>query len=221
MLTIIQNDHRVPPGLFGPRADRPARVVRLFEGEPLPDFAEVTGLMVLGGYMSVHDTLRYPFLAPLKRFMAEAVEREIPLLGICLGGQLLAEVLGAPVTRDHRSERGLLPLQLTAEGERDPLFTGVSQTFHSLQWHSDSFDIPPGAVHLAASSRCPGQAFRFRQAWGLQFHPEVDEAIVTEWSRITGAGEEAIREFRRGWDKHLATSRKLLANFLGLLSPAD
>ncbi|BCR06532.1 GMP synthase [Desulfuromonas versatilis] len=221
MLTIIQNDQRVPAGLFGPRADRPARVVRLCDGEPLPDFSQVSGLMVLGGYMSVHDTLRYPYLTPLKEFMAAAVEREIPLLGICLGGQLLAEVLGAPVTCNHRGERGLLPLQLTPAAQSDPLFAGVSPTFHSLQWHSDSFDIPGGAVHLALSRHCPGQAFRYRRAWGLQFHPEVDETIVAAWSRFTGAGEEVVTGFRAGLDRHLATSGRLLANFLRLLGKAD
>lgn len=225
MIYLLQLDGRVPPGLYGDHlreSGLPHRLLRLYEGEPLPDSGQAGALIVFGGYMGVHDEADYPFLKPLKGYLREAVEAEVPVLGICLGGQLLAEVLGGRVTTGFRGEKGLRPLELAPDAGRDPLFDGFPTIFEAFEWHNDSFDLPPEAIPLAYSAVCPGQAFRCRNAWGLQFHPEVDHRIVSAWSaKVDPAGGYAAA-FAAGEGEHRAMAIRLLENFLrcaGVLGP--
>ncbi len=106
--------------------------------------------------------------------MSRLLATGTPLLGICLGGQLLAEVAGGAVSSNRCGEKGLVEIELTAGGRADPLLAGIDDRFQAFQWHNDSFAVPPPAQHLARSVACPGQAFRLGNAWGVQFHPEVD-----------------------------------------------
>lgn len=220
MLHLIQNDPNVPAGILGDILRERGiafRTVRLYAGDGLPPAGETSSCIVLGGFMGVRDTAEYPFLDPLKVFMAGAAERGTPLLGICLGGQLLASALGAEVRSGSRGERGVCGISLTEGALNDPLFAGIPESFRAFQWHSDSFDPPAGAVHLAASPICPGQAFRFGScAYGLQFHPEVNVEIAADWSRRTGAGGEAVEAFRQREEECTRVARRLLENFLGL-----
>jgi GMP synthase-like glutamine amidotransferase len=220
MLHLIQNDPYVPAGLLDDilrERNADSRTVRLYVGDPLPSQREASAIIVLGGFMGVRDAAKHPFLAPLKVFMAGAAERGTPLLGICLGGQLLASALGAEVCSGIRGERGVGGIDLTEAALKDPLFAGITESFRAFQWHSDSFDLPAGAVHLASSPVCPGQAFRFGPcAYGLQFHPEVNTEIVADWSRRTGAGDEAVEAFRQREVECTRVARLLLENFLGL-----
>jgi GMP synthase-like glutamine amidotransferase len=220
MLHLIQNDPHVPPGILDDLLrERGAafQTVRLDSGETLPAPGEASSCIVLGGFMGVRDAARYPFLDLLKVFMADAARREKPLLGICLGGQLLASALGAEVRSGSRGERGVCDVSLTEAAPDDPLFAGLPGIFPVFQWHGDSFDLPAGAVHLASSPACPGQAFRFGAlAWGLQFHPEVNVEIAADWSRRTGAGREAVEYFRRQEETCKRFARRLLGNFLGV-----
>jgi GMP synthase-like glutamine amidotransferase len=198
MIHIIQNHPAVPAGIFGEilrGMEAPHRTVHLYAGNSLPARAEASAVIVLGGYMGVHDVADYPFLGPLGAFMRSATEAGTPLLGICLGGQLLAQVLGGEVRSKQRSEKGLQEIRLTSAGQDDPLFAGLLPAFAAFEWHNDSFDVPPGAVHLASSAVCPGQAFRCRNAWGLQFHPEVDAAIVETWSSPTDPQGKLLAAF--------------------------
>jgi GMP synthase (glutamine-hydrolysing) len=223
MLTIIQNDPEVPLGAY---ADYLAelgvkyRIFHPYAGEALPPLAEVSAIIVLGGAMGVHDTDRHPFLAAVKDFIRAALEREVPFLGICLGGQLLADVLGARVTANSpHGEKGTLPVTLTGAGAVDPLFVGLDRQFASFQWHNDSFAIPVGAVHLASSPACPNQAFRIgTSAYGTQFHPEMNRQMIAEWSSWTPATAARTSEFLAGFDSRAAeyrsASRRLLVNFL-------
>ena len=182
MLTIIQNDPEVPLGAFAgylAEAGTPFTIVHPYAGEALPPVGEVSAVIVLGGAMGAHDTGRHPFLVGLKGFIRACVADTIPFLGICLGGQLLADALEGHVTSDACGEKGTLTVRLTPEGEEDPLFAGVPEEFVTFQWHNDCFAPPEGAPLLASSPSCPGQTFRFgANAYGLQFHPEVDRAIV-------------------------------------------
>ncbi len=214
-IDILQLDPEVPAGVF---ADLLAewqvhfRLLRPDLGEPLP-----TGgapVIVLGGRMGVHDEEAHPFLAEVKAFMAACLASATPLLGICLGGQLLSAVAGGVVTSQSRGEKGLVAITLSGAGAADPLFAGLGSDLSAFEWHNDSFTIPPGAVPLAGSATCPGQAFRLGRAWGLQFHPEVDEAIVAAWSRGDPDREALITAFAAAAATHRALAAALLANFL-------
>jgi GMP synthase-like glutamine amidotransferase len=141
----------------------------------------------------------------------------MPVLGICLGGQLLADALGGRATARSRGERGVRRISLSREGECDPLFAGLPNPFVSFQWHYDSFDLPASAIHLASTGTCPGQAFRCQNAYGLQFHPEVDEPIIAGWCRRAGVDDAAVKEFREVHGAYQAASRKMLQNFLAML----
>lgn len=223
MLVIVQNDPEVPPGTYEEQLRKegvPFRIVKPFAGEELPPSAGVSAVIILGGAMGVHDTDRYPFLLQVKAFIRESVGERIPLLGICLGGQLLADVLGARVTANSGfGEKGTLPVSLTAAGVADPLFTGIDREFITFQWHGDSFEVPADGVKLASSPACPNQAFRVGpNAWGLQFHPEVDRAVVDVWARWTAEtspdADRFLAEFARAEEGYRRASRRLLANFL-------
>jgi GMP synthase-like glutamine amidotransferase len=210
VLEIIQSDAEVPIGVFGDLLvewHMPFHIVRLDIGEPLP--ARADAVIVLGGTMGFHDDDLHPFLPLLKQFMGRMLAEGTPLLGVCLGAQLLAGVSGGVVSSNCCGERGLVAIKLTAAGSADPLLAGIPASFKAFQWHNDSFTIPPGALHLARSANCSGQAFRIGNAWGVQFHPEVDEGIVAAWSRGLLTNEFAVAEAA-----HRALARQLLANFL-------
>jgi len=214
---IIQSDPRVPAGVFAELlADwqLPVRILRPDFGDALP--ANAAAVIVLGGAMGVHDEARHPFLREVKSFMGRMLSDGTPLFGICLGGQLLADVAGGVVSSNHNGEKGLVNVDLTAAGAGDPLFAGIGQRFQAFQWHNDSFTIPPGALHLAASSACPGQTFRLGNAWGVQFHPEVDGDIVTTWSERAPDRERLTVEFTVAEAVHRSLARRLLANFLAI-----
>jgi GMP synthase (glutamine-hydrolysing) len=223
MLLIIQNDPEVPAGNFNRTLtglEIPCRTIHPYAGDTIPQTAEVSAAIVLGGAMGVHDTAKHPFLVEVRGFIGDCVRMGTPFLGICLGGQLLADMLGGRVTSlSPFAEKGTSTVILTGAGDRDPLFSGIPHEFVSFQWHNDSFEIPVGGTHLAFSTACPGQAFRFGpSAWGTQFHPEADRAIVDSWARWTDdtahrAGE-LLDDFVRSETAYLEVSRRLLCNFL-------
>lgn len=214
-IDIIQCDPTVPVGVFGVLLTEwqvAFRITRPAAGEPLP--ADTQAVIILGGTMGVHDAPSHPFLSPLKTFMAQAVAAGTPLLGICLGAQLLADVSGGVVSSNCCGEQGLVKVSLTAAGLADPLFADCDRQFQAFQWHNDSFSIPPAALHLAASARCSGQGFRIGNAWGIQFHPEVDRQIVAAWSQHSQAGAAMLDAFAAAEAEHLCLAKRLLANFL-------
>lgn len=224
MVLVVQNDPNVPVGSYGEQLDEaavPWRLVRAFVGEPLPDPGELAAAIVLGGAMGVYDTARFPFLQSVRAFMADCVRVDLPLLGICLGGQLLADVCGAVVTSGQWGEKGVRSVTLTDAGGQDQLFTGIPREFLSFQWHNDSFALPAGGVLLASSPVCPHQAIRIgHHVYGLQFHPEVTAAVVAAWAgktRETSSGwEEYVAEFARHAPAYRSAAARLLANFLSL-----
>lgn len=219
MLQIIQNDPEVPAGNLLDELPVPYRVSHLYRGEPLPALADISGLIVLGGAMGANDEATHPFLAELKGLLREVVAGRVPYLGICLGGQLLATALGAPVVSRRWEELGSLAINLTPAAAGDPLFAGLPATFTTFQWHHDSFDLPPGALLLASSAACPHQAFRVGPvAWGLQFHPEVTESIIRDWCawdpETAGRVEQLVAAFTANAPAYAALSRLLRRNFL-------
>lgn len=130
MLYIIQSDPDVPPGLIRTELERlrlKYALLKIYQGEPLPPPTAITAAIVLGGSMGANDDARYPFLADLKKFIREVVAREIPYLGVCLGGQLLAAAMGAEVASNAYGEKGTLTAELTDEGSADALFDGIAR----------------------------------------------------------------------------------------------
>ena len=158
--------------------------VMVADGEPLPRLDGHAGIIAMGAPMSVNDSGRYAWLAPELEYVATAVRAGMPYWGICFGAQLLAGALGAEVVRGPRPEVGVLPVHATRAAAADPVFADLPATLPALQWHSDTFALPAGAVHLASSPAYPNQAFRWERAYGLQFHLEAPAALVEEWLSI-------------------------------------
>jgi len=148
-------------------------------GAPLPDIAAYDALIFLGGPMSVNDDL--PFLRREMEFIRQAMARRQPILGICLGAQLIARALGAAVRRNSSKEIGWYALRFTEAAAGDRLFDGLSMetVFH---WHGETFDLPPGAELLASSDLCRHQAYRIGdRVYALQFHLEVTPEMIADW----------------------------------------
>ncbi|HET9198688.1 MAG TPA: type 1 glutamine amidotransferase [Solirubrobacterales bacterium] len=165
------------------------RTVKPLAGQPLPGHDEVAGAVFMGGPMNVDEVERFPALAAEREWLAEAVERGMPVLGICLGAQLLARALGAEV-RAGEAEIGFAPVEVAAPD--DPLLGGLAPRSEVLHWHGDRFDLPDGAEHLASSERTACQAFRAGSAWGVLFHPEADFALVEAWLEVPAMVTEAV-----------------------------
>lgn len=150
-----------------------------------PSLDGYNGLIVLGGPMNVDETDKHPHLVQEVRLIEEALKKEIPILGICLGAQLIAKTLGAPVTKNPEKEIGWYDVFFNAEAKKDPLFSNFSATEKMFQWHGDTFAIPESAVHLASSATCTNQAFRYKNnVYALQFHLEVDTPMIERWFKI-------------------------------------
>src|SRR5256885_8398282 len=175
-MIVIQHEPGEGPGTLASLV-RGARLVRTFAGDPIPE--EADALVVLGGGMGVYEQDRLPHLADEIRLLQDCVERGRPVLGICLGSQLLAAALGAEVTRAPRKEIGFYRVRLLPAARQDALLSGAPESFVAFHWHGDAFALPAGAVPLASSTLTPLQAFRFgSRAWGLQFHLEVDDEVL-------------------------------------------
>ena len=225
MFLILQNDPQCPPGSCTEILEaggHPHRTVAGYGIEPFPDPAALTGVIVLGGEMGVHDTKEHPHLLRVLSFMSRAIEAGTPLLGICLGGQLLAQLAGGTVSsRSPHGEQGVCRVELNAAGVADPLFNGVPASFVTFQLHNDSFSTPPGATLLASSPACPAQAFRMANSvYGVQFHPEVDRSILSTWGSLSTPPCDFLPAFIEAEATFGAASHAILGNFVSLADAA-
>ena len=160
------------------RAQIPFRYLDISQGDVLTEpLSHYSHMVILGGAISAYEDDRYPFLQTEFKLLETAIAQGIPLLGICLGSQILAKVLGARVYRGASGrEAGWCNLQLTKAGLQDSLFQGFPTQFKVFESHQDTFDLPPGCVHLASSERYPNQSFCYNHTvWAIQFHLEIDE----------------------------------------------
>jgi len=194
---------------------------------PAPDeLAQHLAVIVLGGAMNADQDDVYPFLRDERDLVAAALERDVPLLGICLGAQQLACVHGGCVFDRPEPAVGWMPIRLVA---RDALFEGVPAEFRALEWHAQSFTVPEHACPLALRDGDVGvQAFRAgRRAWGLQFHPEIDAATLDAWLQRDNQGmrqraPEVLERLGRDRDEVAAASLELCARLVrNLLRSAD
>ncbi|HTZ22243.1 MAG TPA: type 1 glutamine amidotransferase [Opitutaceae bacterium] len=165
---------------------------RFFEPAELPEPGAVDFLVALGGPMSVNDEGEFPWLEPEKRFIRRVIEARTPVLGICLGAQLIANALGARVSRNREKEIGWFPVEATpADGAALFRFPPTTEVFH---WHGETFDLPPGAVRLARSAGCENQAFQLgRSALAFQFHLETTPAAARAMIEHGGAELQPAR----------------------------
>ena len=151
-------------------------------GASLPSLSTVSGIISMGGPMSVYERAKYPWIDKELKCLREAVAKQLPILGVCLGAQMLAAALGAAVTKNPQKEIGWHPLMREPGADGDPLFEAFGQTETVFQWHGDTFALPKGARRLASSPLCGEQGFRYGDsAYGLQFHVEVTEAMIRAW----------------------------------------
>jgi GMP synthase-like glutamine amidotransferase len=190
-------------------------VRRLDRGDSIPNPDHLAGLVVMGGPMGVYETGKYPFLSEECRLIAELARRNRPVLGVCLGAQLLASALGANVYPGQQAEVGFGSVELTPEGKQDPLFESIEGSVPVFHWHGDTFDLPNGAVLLASSKEYPHQAFRFGScAYGLQFHIEADSETWSNWHEHLPkqlAGEDDLRRNRVA-----VLGRQMIARFFNI-----
>ena len=193
-VVALRNSPGSPLGRLAPWFREDGLDVAEVPGEELGvlDLEGVQGLVLLGGGLMPDDDVRAPWLPRERELAARALADGIPLLGICLGAQLLAHVAGGRVVRDHGvPERGSCRVTLTAEAVGDRLFGGLPEAFPAIQNHSDQVvDLPSGAALLATSEVCRVQAFRVgAAAWGVQFHPEAAASRLKSWDEAALAEE--------------------------------
>jgi GMP synthase (glutamine-hydrolysing) len=150
-----------------------------------PNLTGYDGLVILGGPMSANDSNRLPHLTTEMKLIEQALKLDLPVLGICLGAQLIAKTLGAAVYPNEQKEIGWHDVSPTDEARKDPLLSAFKSTERIFQWHGETFDIPKSTHHLAFSSLCASQAFRYeRNVYGFQFHLEVDAPMIHRWLRV-------------------------------------
>ncbi len=156
-----------------------------------PSLDGYNGLVVLGGPMSVNDANRLAHLRTEMRLIEQAMQRDLPVLGICLGAQLIAKTLGAAVYPNEKKEIGWYDVSPTQQAGGDPLLAEFQDSEKIFQWHGDTFDMPRHASHLAFSPLCAHQAFRCgSNVYGFQFHLEVDEPMIHRWLRVADNRDE-------------------------------
>ncbi|MGH1392486.1 MAG: type 1 glutamine amidotransferase [Trichormus sp.] len=164
---------------------------RFYADESLPPVGDIDWLVVMGGPMNIYEDHQYPWLTQEKRFIEQAITANKTVVGICLGSQLIADVLGSQVYSGKYKEIGWFPIQLTQEAQNSTLFGELPQQFTVFHWHGDTFDLPPGATRLAYSEGCENQAFIYNQrVLGLQFHLESTQESVSQI--IANCGEEIV-----------------------------
>lgn len=184
---------------------------RLHAGESLPRLGQVDWLVVMGGPMNIYEEEKFPWLAAEKRFIQSAIEGGKVVLGICLGAQLIADVLGGPIGRNAHKEIGWFPVRKTEAAARSRVCDSLPAELEAFHWHGDTFALPPGAVHVARSAACENQAFIYdERVIGLQFHLETtpesarllaqhcaDELVTGPFIQTAGAMLADPRRFAR------------------------
>lgn len=199
-VAIVENTRVTHHGQVGVALHERAALIDLWKpwiDNALPTGAEADALVVFGGEQAATDDHTHPYLPALARLMRAYTDADKPVLGICLGSQLLARAYGAENHLGAAPEFGWVDVTRTDVGRTDPVLSHVPDTFPIFQWHSDTFTLPQGAVHLAQSATARHQAFRIgRATYGTQFHFEASRAVVADWLRRF---PEGVDRMAPGW----------------------
>ncbi len=195
MLLVVKNVEIEGPGLWEKVMEREGveyRVVEACKEEVPMDPGPYSHILILGGPMSANEEEEYPFLIREMELISGCIAVDRPILGVCLGSQLIAKVLGSQVYRAPAKEIGWYEVGLTSAAVKDHLFSFMPDKVPVFQWHEETFDLPRHSVRLATSDVCPNQAFRFRShIYGIQFHLEVTQEMISAWEE---AYSEELKE---------------------------
>lgn len=227
---IIQNEAIVGPGLVKSAMETAGWEldIRVMDkpGSVLPDNLNAyRALVILGGSMSANDEGPYPHLKKVYRLFQEAYEKDLPTLGSCLGGQLMAKALGASVTHNPVKEIGWFTLRLTADGLKSPLFNGIPEGIPVFHWHRDTFSLTSCSNLLASTQTCAHQACSFGlNSYALQFHLEITPEIIKKWigawsdelveANGCGAVENVLEETGSVWSRYRILANQIINNWL-------
>jgi len=185
-ILIFRHAPHEGPGYLADYLDRhhlPWRLIRIDENDPIPSSIDgVSGLVLMGGPMSVNDPL--PWIPQVTKLIQRAVAANVPVLGHCLGGQLISKALGGAITKNPVKEIGWLPVSRVDSPAAKPWLDELPAKFEVFHWHGEIFSIPPGATRLLASSDCANQAFVIGNTLAFQCHIEMTGEMVREWARL-------------------------------------
>lgn len=226
MIAILKNIKEEGPGTIEDylrEVSAGYRIFELGEGEAPQNLEDFRALIIMGGPMGVYEMDRYPHLITASRLIREGVNREMNILGICLGAQLIAHCLGADVYLGHEKEIGWFNIEITADGIRDshmrqlathPGIGDFWKMFKVFHWHGDTFNIPMGAVRLASSSLYKNQAFRYgKNVYAFQFHIEVTEKMVYEWLKDDPFAESIFKDTEKFFHEYRGRAMNFYRSF--------
>jgi len=201
---VLQHHPVETPGLIAEAV--PVEIIRVFESQPVPQKLDAAGLVIMGGPPSVYEQNKFPYLRAELRLIEDALRQQKPVLGVCLGSQLLAAALGARVSPGPQKEIGWHDVTL----RDDPLWADAPRQFTAFHWHGDVFDLPAGATSLASSALTPHQAFRYgTNAYGLLFHLEVTGPQISEMVQVFAREVPDASAILTGAAQHLPALQKV------------
>ncbi len=218
---VLQHIDSEGPGTLGEYLEESGvdlETVRLNRGEPLPGNHEgLAGIVSMGGPMNVYEEQDHPYLKDETDFLRNAIEAGVPTVGVCLGAQMIAKACSAAVVKSPREEIGWSRVTITDHGRDDPLFNGLPGTMDVFQWHGDMFEVPENGQLTATGDDCPNQAFRFKNAFALQFHVEVTEGILSEWFKGSPELPGMLNYFRERESSLIRQADTIYGNLLELM----
>lgn len=182
MFYLIQHVPEEGAGVFEQLLPSPYKTILTIKDSFPDNFENISGVLIMGGPMGVYERSIYPFIEKELAFIKKCYEKNVKVLGVCLGAQMIAEALGGKVYKGHIQEVGWCKIMHTKAAKEDALFSIFPEELDVFQWHGDTFDLPPDAIRLAVSKEYENQAFRVgKHIYGLQYHIEVTDKIIKEW----------------------------------------